>query len=81
MLMEAERLKQVDIDYRVHLLAWLTFAAKATKGKGKNIKPVYKNFKLFFNYEDELENAQKPAEEKGGKPRFAGIGKIFKKGE
>lgn len=40
--MEAVRLKQVDLDYRNHLQAFLNFAVKAEKKAGKNkTKPVY----------------------------------------
>ena len=83
--MEAVKLKQLDKQHEIHMQAWLTFAAKATKGKGKHIKPVYDKFKRFFNYEEELEKLQKPDEETAEdeampKPRFAGVGKFFKKG-
>lgn len=78
LLMEAVRLKQVDKMRDIHLLAWLTFAAKATKGKGKNIKPVYNKFKHFFNYDEELAKIQKPEKEQS---RFHGIGKFIKKGD
>lgn len=83
LLMEAVKLKQLDKRQDIHMLAWLTFAAKATKGKGKHVKPVYDKFKRFFNYEEELEKLQNPdkvAAEEEAKPRFAGVGKFFKKG-
>ena len=72
LLMEAVRLRQVDADYRCHLQAWLTFAAKATKKKGK---PVYSKFSKFYNYENELKKITK----KGEKSRFSGIGKFLKR--
>lgn len=78
LLMEAVRLKQIDMDYRNHLQAWLTFAAKAEKkaAKGKS-KPVYGKFKKFYDYESELKKIQN----KGGeKSRFAGIGKLLNRG-
>ena len=80
LLMEAVRLKQVDMDYRNHLQAYLNFVVKAEKksGKGKS-KPVFSSFKKFFDYEKKLEEAQKNKGEK--KSRFAGIGKLLKKGE
>lgn len=71
--MEAVRLKQVDMDYRNHLQAWLTFAAKATKKKGK---PVYSRFDKFYNYEKEIDKAKNIEK----KSRFSGIGKFLKKG-
>lgn len=81
MLMEAVRLKQVDMDYRNHLQAYLNFAVKAEKKAGKHkTKPVFANFKKFFNYEEALEKAKSNDESKE-KSKFSGIGKFFKKGE
>lgn len=74
LLMDAVRLKHVDMDYRCHLQAWLTFAAKATKKKGK---PVYGKFSKFYDYEAELKKIEKKKE----KSRFSGIGKFLKRGE
>lgn len=78
LLMEAERLKQIDMDYRNHLQAYLNFAVKAKKKSGKKTKPVYTKFKKFYDYEAEIEKAKS-----GGKTqsRFSGIGKFLKKGE
>lgn len=77
LLIEAARLKQVDTDYRNHLQAYLNFAVKAEKktGKGKS-KPVYKNFKKFYDYEAELEKVTKKNNEKS---KFAGLSKFFLK--
>jgi hypothetical protein len=75
--MEAVRLKQVDMDYRNHLQAFLNFAVKAEKKSGKKSVPVYRDFKRFYDYE----KAQKRATNKQEKSRFAGIGKLLKKGE
>ena len=77
LLMEAAQLKQVDADYRNHLQAFLNFAVKAEKKTGKNkSKPVYRKFKQFYNYEEELRKVTK----KDKQSRFAGIGKFLKKG-
>ena len=58
LLMKAERLKQIDLDYRNHLQAFLNFSVKAEKKQGKNKSaPVFKKFKQFYNYEKELKNA------------------------
>lgn len=77
--MEAVRLRQVDLDYRCHLSAWLAMAVKAQKKTGKNkSKPVYGKFKRFYDYEKEIEKAKGT---KKGKSRFSGIGKFLKKGE
>lgn len=79
LLMEAVRLKQVDMDYRNHLQAYLNFAVKAEKkaGKGKS-KPVYSSFNKFFDYKKKLAEVQKKGKKKS---RFAGIGKLLNKGE
>ncbi len=77
--MEAVRLKQIDLDYRCHLVAWLTFKAKAMKKAGKNkSKPVFDKFKRFYDYEKELGKVKDRESEKS---RFSGIGKFLKKGE
>lgn len=80
--MEAVRYRQVDLDYRNHLQAWLTFAAKAKKQVGKKKeKPVFDEFEKFFNYEDAIEAArEKSSDKKERKSRFSGIGKLLKKG-
>lgn len=77
--MEAVRLKQVDLDYRNHWQAFLNFAVKAEKKTGKNkSRPVYKNFKQFFDYKKEIEKVTNPEKERN---RFSGIGRFLKKGE
>lgn len=78
LLMEAVRLKQVDKDYRNHLQAFLNFAVKAEKGRGKNRKPVFTRFKRFYDYDNEIKKA---TNKNTTKSRFAGIGKFLKKGE
>ena len=77
--MEAVKLKQIDIDYRNHLQAFLNFAVKAEKKSGKyKSKPVYTKFKQFYDYEREIEKAKE--KENNDKSRFSGIGKFLKKG-
>lgn len=79
LLMEAVRLKQVDLDYRNHLQAFLNYSVKAQKKTGKNkSRPVYKKFKKFFDYDKAIANAKKKEKEQS---RFAGIGKLLQKGE
>ncbi|MBA4699233.1 MAG: hypothetical protein H2212_07325 [Ruminococcus sp.] len=77
--MEACQLKMVDEDYRIHQQAWLNFSAQAEKsaGKGKS-RPVYDRFEKFFDYEKALSRLQKSSNK--SKERFAGIGKLLKKG-
>lgn len=77
LLMEAMQLKQVDMDYRNHLQAFLNFAVKAEKKTGKNkSKPVYSQFKRFYNYEKEVERIRNKGQEKS---RIAGLSKFLKK--
>lgn len=77
LLMEAVRLKQVDLDYRNHLQAFLNFVVKAEKKSGKKTRPVYTKFKQFYDYEKEVEKAKGNGKKEN---RFAGIGKLLKKG-
>lgn len=79
LLVEAARLKQVDMDYRNHLQAYLNFVVQSEKktGKGKS-RPVYTKFRAFYNYEKELKKIKNDGNEKS---RFSGIGKFLKKGE
>lgn len=75
--MEAVKLKQVDNDYRNHLQAFLNFAVKAEKKSGRKSKPIFTNFKKFYDYDKEIKKAKS---EKKENSRFAGIGQFFKKG-
>lgn len=78
MLMEAVSLKEVDLDYRNHLQAFLNFAVKAEKKVGKHrSKPVYDKFKKFFDYEKAIKEIRSKGKEK---EQFSGIGKILKGG-
>lgn len=74
LLMEAVRLKQIDMDYRNHLQAWLTFSAQATKKKGQ---PVYAKFKKFYDYEKNLKEVTKKKE----KSKLSGLAKFLNRGE
>ena len=79
LLMEAVRLKQVDMDYRNHLQAFLNLSVKAEEKVGKNkSRPKYRKFRMFYDYEKEIRKATKKGSEKS---RFSGIGKFLKKGE
>lgn len=81
LLMKAVRLKQVDAEYKLHLQAFLNFAVKAEKkaGKGKS-KPVYREFKKFYDYEKRLAEVEKEGnEENEDNSLLSKIGKLLKK--
>lgn len=81
LLMEAERLKQVDKDYRNHLQAFLNFIVRAERKAGKNkTRPVYNRFDRFYDYDAQLKQATNSRRNKE-KSRFSGVGKFLKKGE
>ena len=77
LLMEAVRLKQIDLDYRNHLQAYLNFAVQATKKSGKSSRPVYRTFKQFFDYEKAIQKAKNTKSDK--KSKFSGVGSLLKK--
>ena len=56
LLMKSIELQKVDKSYWVHLQAFKNFQVKAEKKVGKNkTRPVYNNFRKFFDYEKELD--------------------------
>lgn len=78
LLMKGVQLKQIDMDYRNHLQAFLNFVVKAEKKSGKNkSKPVYNKFNKFYDYDKEVKKALKKDNDKG---KFSGIYKFLKKG-
>ena len=75
LLMQAVRLKQVDMDYRNHLQAYLNFAVKAEKKAGKNkSRPVYNRFSKFYDYEKEI---AKITNKETKKSMFSGLSKFL----
>ena len=52
--MKSVELKQIDKERWVHWQAFLNFAVKAEKGRGKRARPRYRNFEDFFNYKKEI---------------------------
>lgn len=79
-MMQAVHLRQIDLDYRNHMQAYLNFVVKAEKKAGKNkTTPVYRNFKKFYDYEKALNKAFGVTSP--NKSRFAGIGKLLKRKE
>ena len=79
LLMEAIKLKQVDMDYRNHLQAFLNFAVKAEKKAGKNkSKPLYSRFNKFYDYEKEIGKITGKSKKSS---IVSGMSKFLKKGE
>lgn len=73
--MKAASLKQVDMDYRNHLQAFLNFIVKAEKKAGKDkTRPVYSRFNKFYDYEKEIEKVTNRGKEKS---RFEGLKKFL----
>lgn len=69
-------MKWIDRDYRNHLQAFLNFMVQAKKRSGKNSeKPVYRTFKKFYDYKNELDKVDGKEE----KSRFSGLGDLLKK--
>lgn len=58
--MNAHRLKQIDNDYLMHKQAWLNHAVTGTKTVGKETKPLFSNFKDFYDYEKALNEVKQP---------------------
>lgn len=78
LLMQAVRLRQVDLDYRNHLQAFLSFAVQAEKRVGKNkSRPVYRTFRKFYDYDAEL---QKVLSDREPDDRFAGLKQFLREG-
>lgn len=75
---EAFRYAEVDRDFWHHWQAYLSFIASGMKTQGKKQVPVYRTFKKFFDYEEELEKRTKT---RSTPSRFEGIGKVIKKYE
>lgn len=50
--MKAYALEHIDDNRDMHWQAWLNQQVKATRGRGKNVKPYYRNFDEFFDHEE-----------------------------
>lgn len=76
LLMKAAELREADIDYRLHMQAFLNVQAGAKKKAGKNKERlVYNRFDKFYDRKKEIDRIMKPKE----KSRFSGIGELFRK--
>ena len=64
LMTKAIRLQLIDNARDIHMQAWLTQQAKATKQRGKKTVPYFKNFDEFFPYSSEdSPEKQKKAQE------------------
>lgn len=76
LLMKAAELREADLDYRLHMQAFLNVQAGAKKKAGKNKERlVYNRFDKFYDRKKEIDRIMKP----GKKGRFSGIGELFRK--
>lgn len=82
MRLMAYRVRQVDREYEIHLLAWSNWNVQAMKSQGKRKKvPVFKTFRQFFDYEkrvyDVLKGGDKSGKALGTKKK--GLAELLKK--
>ena len=76
--MKAVELREADLDYRLHMQAFLNMQVKAKKKSGKfKEKFVFTTFEKFYNRQKVIDEIMNP---KKKKDRFAGIGKLLKRG-
>ena len=76
LLVRAAELRDVDTDYRLHEQAFLNFVVQ---GRKKNGRPVYRRFKQFFNYAQEVKEViEKRKKEKKTDSRFSRLSKHLK---
>lgn len=54
--MKAHSLSRVDVEYDMHLSAWLNQQVGAIKDQGKKQVPVHKRFTEFFDYEERVKS-------------------------
>ena len=57
---KAYRIKQENIERNIALQAWMNQAVQATKGKGKNVRSLYRNFDEFYNAKTQFESIFRP---------------------
>lgn len=76
MLVEAQNYKNIDMEYKLHKLAFLNFQVKGMKkaGKGKE-RPIYRTFKSFFDYEKLISRLEHREDDE----RFRELSKHIKK--
>jgi len=80
-LIEAFELKRVDQERDMHWMAFLGHMVKAERQVGKSVKPVYKSFNQFFDYDKHLESIKdKTSKKKSGSSMLSRIDEYRRKG-
>ena len=74
---KALEIETVDNLHMMAENAWLTQAAKATKGKGKNVRSAYKDFADFFDWDKEIQNIFKPTKRRRRLDRMAEVNRLM----
>ena len=75
-LMKAAELREADLDFRLHMQAFLNIQAGAKKKAGKNKERlVYSRFDKFYDRKREVDRIMHPKK----KSRFEKIGEIIKR--
>lgn len=78
LLMKAVELREIDIEYRLNLQAWLSIKAGAKKKAGKDKERlVYDRFDKLYDRKKVIDRIMHPTKEH--ESRFKGIGKLLKK--
>ena len=54
-MVKAYKLHSIDEEHRLHILAWQIVQAGASDKKGK---PIYSNFKKFYDYEKRIKEVE-----------------------
>lgn len=76
-LSKALELREEDKNFEAHRQAFLNFKATATKESGNKIKPVYNDFRSFYNIKKRYSRFDNKKKEKS---KFEGVGKLLAKG-
>lgn len=77
MRLKAYNLRHVDRDYEIHRQAWANWNVQAMKNQGKRKRvPVFRNFKQFFDYDEQLKAMMG---NRGGSEKVRAIANIIRK--
>ena len=72
--LEAYRIKQVEEERQLAVQAWFNHNVQATKGSAKHPKPMFKDFKDFFDAQSQIDEVRKNFE-----PGYQAVSKKEKK--